>query len=179
MKFNFKNKNSIIYFFILMLSIFSFFYLLIKLPVRINLTSSVKKGVYFINSTENIKKGDYIALCLNEKYSERIYKKGYINKGYDCHGRYESLLKKIIAIPNDEIEVNKNFILINGQKIRLKTQAVDRNNQPIPQIKYANKFKLKGYWVIGDNHPNSFDSRYFGQISKKQILYKARPWLLF
>lgn len=179
MKYNFKNKSSIIHFIILMFSVFSFFYLMIKLPVRINLTSSVKKGVYWISSAENIKKGDYIALCLNEKHSDSIYKKGYIKKGHDCHGRYESLLKKIVAIPNDEIEINKNFMLINGQKIKLKVQEVDRNNQPIPKIKYANKFKLKGYWVIGDNNPKSFDSRYFGEITNKQIVYKAKPWFLF
>lgn len=162
-----------------MFLIFLFFYWLSKLPIRINLTSSVKKGVYKVYSTECLKKDDYIALCLNEKNSDSIFKKSYIKKGHDCYGRYESLLKKIIAIPNDEIEINKNFILVNGHKTNLTILEMDRNNKPIPKNNYTNKFKLNGYWVIGDNNPNSFDSRYFGEISKKQILYKAVPLLLF
>lgn len=179
MKFNFQNKKAIINFILLMFSISIFFYLLAKLPIRINLTSSVKQGIYLIKKPEEIKKGDYIALCLSENLSNEIYKRGYLKKGHACHDKYESLLKKVVATPNDQMTIEKDFILINNHKINLQIQKTDRNNQPIPKNKYEKKFKLKGYWVIGDNSQNSFDSRYFGEISKKQIVYKAKPWILF
>lgn len=179
MRFKPQKHRALIQFSLFIFFIFSSFYLLTKLPIRINLTSSVKQGIYRLEEPENLKKGDYIALCLSQTFSNEIYKKGYIKKGHDCHEKYEALLKKIIAEPNDEIEVGQDFIRINRFQMHLKKKFTDHNNQSIPKIAYKNKFKLKGYWVMGDNHPDSFDSRYFGEISETQILYKVTPWVLF
>ena len=172
-------KKSIFQFFILMGSIALLFLLISKLPIRINLTPSVKKGIYILKSPNNLKNGDYIAVCLSKDLSKRIYDMGYIRKGSDCHGQYEALLKKIIATPKDKIQIINHYVFINGKNTKLKIKTLDRKNHPIPSTNFRNKFTLNGFWVIGDNHPDSYDSRYFGQVSTNQILYKASPWILF
>lgn len=81
----------------------------------------------------------------------------------------DKLIKRIIGLPGEEIEIKNNNVYINGEKIdenyidneNLDSNYVDMEKRTIP---------AGAYFVMGDNRKESFDSRYFGPISKNQII---------
>ncbi len=84
-------------------------------------------------------------------------------------------IKRVVALPGDEIEVNENELYINGNKL----------NDEFPQMENAGDYikdKIiladNEYFCIGDNRNNSFDCRVFGPITYDQISYKVADVLL-
>jgi len=85
-------------------------------------------------------------------------------------------VKRIIGLPNEALEIKNNKIYIDGKILQTPTKRY--------QNKYYNagEFGKEGesiyipsgeYYVMGDNSQISRDSRYFGTISRDQILGKA------
>lgn len=85
------------------------------------------------------------------------------------------LVKRLIAIPGDVVEISNNEVLINGTVVE-ENYTLNGNHfeglsglepflgSPIPHNKYV---------VLGDNRDESFDSRNFGLIDKKNLVGKA------
>jgi len=92
------------------------------------------------------------------------------NEGADI----KDLIKRVIGLPGETVESADGHILINGKaldepylKDGVFTGPVEKTVVPPGR-----------YWVMGDNRPNSKDSRYFGTIPKSLIIGRAfvRVW---
>lgn len=73
------------------------------------------------------------------------------------------LIKRIIALPGETLEVNNGVIYINGKKIKDKYgygKTSDVGKMKIPDGEY---------FVMGDNRTVSADSRLFGTFRKEEI----------
>jgi signal peptidase I len=83
----------------------------------------------------------------------------------------EDLIKRLIGLPNDEVEIKEDGSLYVNQK------KVDESYVEYPGGKIG-KFKVPegSYFFMGDNRANSSDARYWDQpyIPKKDIMGKAR-----
>ena len=73
-------------------------------------------------------------------------------------------VKRLIALPGDKFEVHDGIVWINGQKI------------DEPYVKFHDTYNQdpiyvpeKSYIALGDNRPNSADSRYWGFVPEKNI----------
>ena len=79
---------------------------------------------------------------------------------------YELLIKRVIGLPGEKIEVKNNKLYINGKYIKqnFKYKKTEDFSYKIPKGKY---------FVMGDNRTNSLDSRYFGAFKQKQIIGKT------
>lgn len=81
-----------------------------------------------------------------------------------------SYIKRIVALPNDVIEINEGNVIINGTP--LHEPYVD------PKLNLARRSLKKmtlppeSYFVIGDNRDNSSDSRIWGALHRKFIYGK-------
>lgn len=113
-------------------------FLILKVDVN---TSSMKPTINIgekflvtrIYDYENLKRGDIIVFKSNEKD--------------------ELLLKRLIGLPGDEIDIRKEKLYINGKEIEENYVKYTDN--------YVGKFKVpeNKYFFLGDNRKASYDSR--------------------
>ena len=87
-------------------------------------------------------------------------------------GRY--LVKRVIGLPGDEIEINGGCVYVNGEKLNedyLKQQDVTDSGT----IKEPFTVPDDCYFMLGDNRLNSLDARYWENkfITKKDIIAKV------
>lgn len=78
------------------------------------------------------------------------------------------IIKRVIGLPGETVEMKNNKIYINGHQIDetyIKEPMIGNKNQ---------KWKLgqDEYFLCGDNRNDSLDSRYIGPVHKNQIFGK-------
>jgi len=86
------------------------------------------------------------------------------------------LVKRIVGVPGDRISSNGNIIYVNGKPLRQNWPHYAELINPItPQ-----KIPPGRYFMMGDNHPASCDSRDWGTLPRKDIIGKVvlRIWPL-
>jgi len=120
------------------------------------------------------KKGDIIVF-LNGENTE-----GFINKYQifikDVQLRFRNsyrmnrLIKRVIAVPGDTIDIRDGNVYINGEVI--EEPYIKGVTMPMSD-NYPLSLKDGEYFVMGDNRENSSDSRSFGPIKRENIEGRA------
>lgn len=92
---------------------------------------------------------------------------------------HDDLIKRVIAIEYDSVEIKKCVVYVNGSAIDepyLDEEVLAFPN-PIDRCRVPDMSKVTvprdQVFVMGDNRPDSFDSRSFGTISEKLVLGRA------
>lgn len=152
-------------------------FLLIKDRIVINTSASIPLGIYSIRPTiASLKQYDFVGICLDKQQDDFGLSRGYILAGRRCYGS-SPLLKSIIAVPGDDVTLTNDDIIVNGKTYYYPTQNYDSKHRMLPSWTRGNYYKTSGFWVIGTNSKNSWDSRYFGPINHNQIIYIIRPFI--
>ena len=143
--------------------------------IYFNPSSSEVRGYYFVYKANKYSVNDRVLLCVKDGESIKILRKlGLTYVSDKCPGNMPYLLKKIVAIPGDNVLLTRDGVRVNGvlqpNSVSFKKfKLVELNPLAIQQ-----EFKLKEaeYFVIGRGK-RSYDSRYFGIIRGSDIYYKA------
>jgi signal peptidase I len=92
---------------------------------------------------------------------------------------HDDLIKRVIALPGDTVEI-KNCVVIVNSKPQVEPyldKAVLSLTDPVNRCRVVNlpvqSVPAKKIFVMGDNRPESFDSRSFGPISESLIVGRA------
>ena len=144
--------------------------------IYINTTLSFPLGFYRVVD-EPITKGAYVSFCPPQiEVFDMAVSRNYINQG-DCPGSYGLLLKRVFALAGDTVSISGAGISVNGEWLPQSAQlTADAHGQKLPQYRLNKKvLDDSEYLLISDLNPNSFDARYFGVITRKQIQHVVRP----
>lgn len=79
----------------------------------------------------------------------------------------EYLIKRVIGLPSETIEYKDNKLYINDKIVEENFNHKDTNDYIL-----EGKIPENYYFVVGDNRPDSLDSRVIGLIKKDEIIGK-------
>ena len=85
------------------------------------------------------------------------------------------LLKRIIALPGETIELNQSNVYItdtNGVRSKL-TELYLNKEKPIVYKNQKVILKDDEYFILGDNRQNSYDSQSYGPIKENNIVARV------
>ncbi len=86
-----------------------------------------------------------------------------------CGEKVTDLVKRIVGLPGQRISSSGNEILIDG-----KVLDQDWTHYPVLLTPITpQKIPANQYFVMGDNHPDSCDSRIWGTVPRSDIIGKV------
>ncbi len=135
--------------------------------VTYSATASMPRGFYLVVPTKKIMRYDIVEFVPPSKI---------LNFVRDLHWIPESglMIKYVFAIPGDDVCVRNEAVWINGKKIG-KVYRSYAFEKLLPQTKICGKLSDDQYLLLSTNKEHSFDGRYFGAISSRNILGHAVP----
>jgi signal peptidase I len=97
----------------------------------------------------------------------------------DCGGApVKDLVKRVIGLPGETISLNDGTVLINGKPLAEPWLPAGTETTPGPgsapfSLNRPYKVPSGEYYLMGDNRPESCDSRYWGPIPQSLIVGKV------
>jgi len=92
--------------------------------------------------------------------------------------------KRLVGLPGETLHIEDGKLFVDGKAMPLSNAGGEIRYLPIPQLKHrlnspADRFTVPadGYFVMGDNSTNSFDSRFWGVVPRENVI--GRVWLRY
>ena len=81
----------------------------------------------------------------------------------------EYLIKRVIGLPGEIIKYENNKLYVDGKLVEENFLHKDTSDYEL-----TNQIPENNYFVVGDNRPDSLDSRVIGFISREKIIGKTK-----
>jgi conjugative transfer signal peptidase TraF len=136
--------------------------------VVINTSPSVQPGIY-IRSSAAPNVGAIVDFEIPAAAQPYIRARS----GYSGESWY--ILKPIIAGPGDEIDTLGDWLVVNEKRIAEMPPREDSAHRPLPMWRASRRLGDNEFFVFSARIPNSFDSRCYGPIQRREILSVRCP----
>lgn len=137
----------------------------------LNISDSMPKGFYRQVQAASVR-GSLAVSCLTPSIATYGLERGYLVPGA-CPTGIQPVMKKIIAIPGDNIQIRHGYLIINHiPHPELKIAMLDSKQRPL-QLFYPSRSYVIGegqYMLVSDYVVNSWDSRYWGPVGIEKLV---------
>ena len=121
--------------------------------IVLNVTGSMPAMVYRLGHGE---RGSMASFCSPIPHPS-------IGRG-SCPDGSMPLIKRVVGVVGDSVAITDAGIEVNGQPVpNSRPRDLDTKGSALPHLRGVFILKQEEIWVAGE-HPNSFDSRYFGPV---------------
>jgi signal peptidase I len=80
------------------------------------------------------------------------------------------LIKRVIGMPGDTVEIHDGDVFINGQKLNEPYTKMPDSTEPNPEHVPVWHVPPDNYFVMGDNRQDSNDSRFWGFMQRSELI---------
>ena len=116
--------------------------------------------IYCIKKNSFEKDDIYIAFTADKRFPP------YVKEG-------DVIFKRIVGRKNDELKTDGRDFYLNGEYLGTARET-DSKGKSIKHFSYSGKIPSVSYFVMG-THELSYDSRYYGFITRDQIIGGGKP----
>jgi len=117
----------------------------------------------------NFHNGNYLVI-VEITYRFRNPERGEVIVFINPNNEAEFYIKRVIGLPGETVSGKDGVVMVNGQKL-------DESYLPAG-LKYNGQYSFKlqsdQYFVMGDNRPQSYDSRSWGPLKRDKIVGEVR-----
>jgi conjugative transfer signal peptidase TraF len=131
-----------------------------------NRTESVPRGLYLVDRSANIERGDLVAFVPSDADRAWLVREGIVGPDWP-------LLKHVAGLEGDKTCRSGPGVFING-KLEAKALETARSGGALPTWTGCRTLQSGDVFLL-NNHPGSVDGRYFGVQDRHRILGVARP----
>ena len=143
----------------------------------VNISHSMPMGIYRLTSVMP-QRGSVVSTCIdagNQVMTIAIERR-YFPTG-KCPDGLMPFLKTVAALPGDIVDIEQASIYVNNVPVP-HTQRIltDWLSRPLPHVKEGRYRVGPGQvFLLASHSPDSFDGRYFGLTSQREIQGVAKP----
>lgn len=143
--------------------------------LRLNLSTSMPKGLWWVTADSQPRRGDFVTICLPGDAGRLALARGYITRGM-CADELEPILKPVVAVAGDVVIVSEVGIKVNDVVLTNSAPFLnDTEGRPMTVFPTGQYVVEPGMiWVVAGHDPRSYDSRYFGPVETAAVTGTAR-----
>jgi len=144
----------------------------VPMPVKLiyNGSKSAPLGFYWVDQ-QAASRQEFVLVYVPKRVRELIEKRKYLPAG-------TPLIKRVVGIAGDTVCRRGRTILINGVAVSIANMN-DNKGRALPNWQGCHVLNAGEVFLLQD-HPQSFDGRYFGPIKRSLIIGRAIrlqfPW---
>ncbi|MHA1599429.1 MAG: S26 family signal peptidase [Alphaproteobacteria bacterium] len=144
----------------------------VSLPKKLiyNASASAPIGFYWIDQRP-IQRGVYVYVRVPERVRNLVIERGYLPPNVP-------LLKRVVGLYGDRICRQFGEISVNGSVVA-RAKMRDGQGREMPEWHGCHFLTESSVFLLQD-HPQSFDGRYFGPVDRRLIIGRALrlrfPW---
>ncbi len=154
-----ENKRELMIAFSIALPLLAFYVFVIAPHLAINFSPSISGYLFWIEKGHrDFSPGDYVLIKFTPERHDPYVQNGYVGKRIGC-------------MPGQTLERKGLAFYCDGKLVAVaKTRSI--SGKPLRPFDWTKgKVPEKHYFVVGE-HPYSWDSRYYGFVSDKEIVAK-------
>lgn len=146
------------------------------LGLRQNVTGSMPEGFYFERPASAVHRGDAVAACLPSAIARFGLRRGYLKPG-TCPEGVAPVLKVVAGVAGDVVEREPHRLLVNGRLVAGCSGGAVRHDgrgRPLTPIPARVRVPVGDVYLCAPA-PGSWDSRYYGPITVKNVRGVVSP----
>jgi len=144
-------------------------------------STSVPMGLYVRHGVDDgaLREGAFVCLDATSQLAPAALRDGVFSGRLPKEWRDEPLVKRVEAVGGDTVKKVDGLVAVNGHALaNSRARAVDSHGVALPHPTYPTVLKRQQVW-LGSEHPEGFDSRYFGAVDVGALTCVAEPlWTL-
>lgn len=132
-----------------------------------NPSSSAPEGWYSVEDAGQLHVGEHVLVHLPAAAAALAAQRGYLPAGIP-------LVKHIAARAPQHVCVRADAVRIDGRRVA-DLRAADAHGRPLFAWRGCRRLAADELFLLSETSTASFDSRYFGPVTRERVIGRARP----